>query len=239
MLHIEFLAELKRKLEPLYATAVVGGVCHDTDHVRRVMAFGPKIARATGLRFDLEEFEAAVWLHNLDKIPSVLHALKVTSLRVLLASLLGGSDFSRDAQERIVDAALRHSKKDDEPGDSALLTALRIADKLDSLGPIGIARSVSGRMTLPLYDRQNPFGFGSTSDERMKTVYDDFFRIIEWVGMLPSDAARGLIDKQDFRANVDFLRAFGRELGARLGVDNRVEQDIKRALGPYYQSYAC
>lgn len=244
----EYLSGLKQMLEELYEVGSAGGICHDVDHVRRVAAFGPRIAEATGLPFDLHEFEVAAWLHNLDRIPAVQqtqlgiltgrHALRMVSLEGQLWKLLETSDFNAGSQQRIVTAVLQHSKFADEPGDSALLTALRIADKLDSLGPIGIVRSVSGRSNLPLYDPKRPFGYGSTVEDRMITVYDDFFRVLEWIGMLPSHEARSLINKRDLRANIDYLRALGHEIAHRLGIENLVEADISRALGSYYQTYA-
>jgi len=246
----DFLQFLKKQLGELYQTKYAGGICHDVDHVRRVEAFGPRIAEATGLVFDPDEWVAAVWLHNLDRIPGESYRKLYGPQPPMISAPLPVVDWSYDdwlqkskfdaeARNRIIDAVQQHSKFKDDPADSHLLTALRIADKLDSLGPIGIVRSVSGRSTLPLYDPQKPFGFGSTVEGRMKTVYDDFFRVVEWVGMMPSDAARALINKQEFRANIDYLRALGREIAGRLGVDNLVEQDIKKALGSYYEEYAC
>jgi len=53
---------------------------------------------------------------------------------------------------------MQHGKKDDEPNDSSLLTVLRVGDKLDRLGSIGLVMAALHRgLNLPLFDSQKPF----------------------------------------------------------------------------------
>lgn len=231
-----FLKELEAKLGPLYTMPNAPGG-HDVEHVHRMVALGERIRRATQLSFDQGEYQAAVWLHNLDRLSMVRGVEKLIPLNHLLEYLLKESRFDYMARARIIDAVLQHSKKDDEPNDTPLLTALRIADKLDRLGPLGIVSGVAHSASMPLYDPANPFGYGTTVEGQMKTVYQNLFRMIEWVGMLPSDTARGLIDEKDMRAYLSFVRAFGAEIARRHNVLNESEDDIKQALGEYYEMY--
>lgn len=229
---------LEENLVPLYTMPNSPGG-HDILHVLRMIALGPKIAQATGLQFSMVEFEAAVWLHNIDRGAAVKGAAKIISLEQLVRATLDATAFGVDAKVRIIDVVLRHSKKDDELGDSTLLQAVRIADKLDRLGPLGIISAAAFRGSeLPLYDPEHPFGYTSTAEGRMKTVYNDFFRIMEWVGMLPSNQARSLINRQDMIAFVEYVRALGAEIARRHDVKNEVEADIKKALDTHYKEFA-
>jgi hypothetical protein len=233
----DFVEGLSSTLEFEYsAPRTPGG--HDADHIKRMLRMESKIASV--LDFDPWEYRVAVWLHNLDRIEAFRAPLKQKGVFGYVERVvLEGSPFSPAARARIAYAVSRHAKKDDEPGDSSLLTALRIADKLDRLGPLGILSAAAFRGgELPLYDARSPFGYASTAEERLKSVYNDFFRVLEWVGMLPSDAARSLINREHLAAYVAFLRALGKELSDRLEVEDRVEDDIRRALGSYHAEFA-
>ncbi|OGG45179.1 hypothetical protein A2673_03760 [Candidatus Kaiserbacteria bacterium RIFCSPHIGHO2_01_FULL_50_13] len=239
-----FITGLKEKLTPLY-TMPNSSAGHDVWHVMRVAGFGKRIRKCCNLTFDSNEFEVAVWLHNIDRVQPYadrISALKNSghsfkeALGVVAESFFTEEHpFSADAVARIIDVVVQHNKKDDEPGDSHVLTALRIADKLDRLNPLGIMSAAAFRgLHVPPYDTERPLGYGTTVEGRMKSVYDDFFRVLEWVNMLPSDRARSLINKKDLRAFIDFVRALGAQLARECKVENTVEDDIKKALGTYY-----
>lgn len=244
-----FIRRLKDKLMPYYALPHAPGG-HDVWHVLRVAQMGPKIRdRCRQLDFDLEQFEVAAWLHNIDRVDPFLSEIRrlqsfgwldgpVPLTVVTMAFFKEAHPFTPEAVDRIVDSVVRHSKKNDEPDDSHLLTALRIADKLDRLNPVGfLSAVVDNGMRLPIYDPTCPFGEISTVEGRMKTLYEVFFRLLEWVPMLPSDEARSLIVKEDLRACIDFVRSMGRQVAREHEVSNIVETQIKRALGSYYGLY--
>ena len=244
-----FMQKLKTKLTPLYTLPNAPGG-HDVWHVVRVAGRGERIRERCNLEFDLEEFEVAVWLHNIDRVhpycrwiaisEELGESFKEAFERNLKAFFLEGHPFSAYSKERIIDAVVQHSKKDDEPGDSHLLTALRIADKLDRLNPVGFLSAVVGSgVDLPIYDPSHPFGEGITVEKYMKSVYDSFFRLLEWVPMLPSDNARSLIVKEDLRACINLIRAVGKQLAREHNVPDVIEGNIKKALGPHYAFYAC
>ena len=212
---------------------------HDITHVERMIAMGQRIETATGLDFDPDEYSAAVWLHNIDRGAAVRGVSEIISLEEIVRSILHETAFNFEAVNRIVDVVLQHSKKDDGPDDSTLLQAVRIADKLDRLGPLGVVSSAAFRGSeLPLYNPAQPFGYTSTAEGKtMRTVYIDLFRIMEWVKMLPSDQARGLINHGDMKAYVSYVRALGAQIARSCGVENGVEADIEKALGAYYAEY--
>lgn len=234
--HTNFLENLKNRLQQPYSHTLVAG--HDTYHVRRMELLGPKIA--TFLDFDMDEYVAAVWLHNLDRAPASVLPNIGTSFYEQAMGYLADSNFDAEAKERIAITAATHQKRDDEPGDSTLLTAVRIADKCDRMGPIGImTSSMIYGYQLPIHPGDKPVALTNTALSKMQTIYDDFFRILEWVNMLPSDKAREvMIDPVALRSFIDFVRALAQEISVRFGVENHSEQDIKRALGKFYDTYA-
>ena len=234
----DFLLELEKILEPYYRPGQIAGG-HDVEHVRRMVSMGFTIAAGIpSLTFNQEEYRASVWLHNLDRVPEFKRFLESTSPQQVIGNFLQSSNFDEEAKLRIADAVIQHPKKDDDPKDSCLLTALRIADKLDRLNLLGVISAVAHRSTLFIYDPRQPFGYNSTEEGRLKSIYNDFMRVLEWVGMLPSDEARALIVPEDFAAYIAFLRALGALLSRVCNVENRIEDDLQKALGEYYTKYA-
>lgn len=246
-----FTERLKEKLTPLYTVPNTPNA-HDVWHVIRMVKLGSRIRQHCQLTFSLQEFEIAAWLHNIDRVQPYLSDIELLessghSYKEALAVVVErffrdrGNPFFEgvEAEARIIRAVVQHSKKDDEAGDSHLLTALRVADKLDRLNPLGVLSVASFRSSqVPLYDPKQPLACESTAEGRMKSVYEEFFRLIEWVGMLPSDDARGLIVKEELLALINFVRAVGAQLSRECDVPNIVEDNIKKALGAYYKTYA-
>ncbi len=262
-----YLSSLIEKLKPGYAPRAMGTGGHDFTHVERLIAIGKTIRGKTKIDFDWNEFVTAVWLHNLDRAPAfrkdierygktwalanedslreygadnedVKAFVRARGLEFYCYELLEPSPFGPEARERIVKAVMEHPKFKDEPGNSTLLTALRIADKVDRMGPLGIMASGAfrGKDVLP-YDSEHPFGYGSTEEGRMKTLYDDLFRVMEWFGMLPSDEARSVVNERYFWFFISYVRMLGEEIAERTGTHNTVELDIQRALGGYYDRF--
>ena len=232
----QFLDRLAGELRPHYTPPHVP--CgHDWLHVERMIQISREIHF---LAFDFVEFDAAAWLHNLDRAPRIIELCRTQGLRALCLDYLSGSPFDAGARERITGAVVEHSKRDDETDDDPLLTALRICDKVDrfrfaanALLAIGAHR---GAAHLP-YDPERPYGYGSLAESHLRTVACDFFRVLEWYAMLPSDEARALIDREDVEFLLHIVRRFGREVARHLGVEDRIEHDIQRALGAYYPAF--
>ena len=224
-------------LREVYVSPHVGRG-HDFYHIERMVARGSQIREH--LVFDLEEYGAAVWLHNVDRCAALKgDVVACGGLPRYLLALLEQSQFTGDAKGRIVDAVLQHSKKDDEPGDSPLLTALRVADKLDRFNPTGIVEAAASWGHLPIFDPEHPFGYDSSEPGERgaaghKSIYQTYYRVLEWVAMLPADWARELIPRQHLRLFITFLRLLGAQAADQFHVEDRAEEDIRRALGSYY-----
>ena len=111
----DFLIRLETLLEPFYQPGQIAGG-HDVEHVRRMVRMGPRIADGIpSLVFDQEEYVAAVWLHNLDRVPVMQETIKLCGQQRVVMSFLEGSNFDERAKVRIADAVIQHPKKDDDP----------------------------------------------------------------------------------------------------------------------------
>ncbi|MBI2476222.1 MAG: HD domain-containing protein [Candidatus Taylorbacteria bacterium] len=230
---MNYYESLVAKLAPLYRPPhVIGG--HTEVHVRGVEKLGEKILPRMR-EVDPAEYRVAAWLHNLDRCLALEAEIASSGgFASHLQWFLQDSPFDGAGRERIIDAVLQHGKKDDDPmNDSPLLTAIRIADKLDRLTPLNIMAGPTGRSDLPSYDADQPFGYQTNKPCHLKF----FLWNVEWYGMLPYDWARELVDKNFFRLFLSFLRELGHDIAERHGIENRIEDDIRTALGRHYEKW--
>ena len=233
MSHEQFHEDLERTLSPLLTPQRMKCGGHERTHPIRMDLMLSEMAELVP-GFAPWEYRDGVWLHTLDRVPEFTASFEA-SVRTLLAR----SPHDRAARERIVQAVLEHSKKDDGPDDTPLLKALRLADKWDRVGAIGIfcGAAFRGAQLLP-YDPEEPFGWSDTSEGGMKTLYHDFFRILEWYPQFP--LIRELVRRHPHRLErlLSFIRAFGSEIAERHGVANLVERDLAHVLGSHYATWS-
>lgn len=230
---MSFYNELIDELSPLYELPhVIGG--HTVAHVRGVERLGENIFPRMP-EVDPFEYRVAAWLHNIDRCVALKTAVaKSGGLPEYLRLVLSESPFEEGAQARIVDAVLQHGKKDDDlVKDSPLLTAIRIADKLDRFTPLNLLAGPAHRSNLPHYDEKQPFGYQTSADCHLKF----FLWNVEWYRMLPYDWARDLVVGNYFRQFLRFLREFGRDIAERHSIPNGIEDDLRTALGSHYDQW--
>lgn len=231
----KLLEGLRERLSPVY-TLPNGMGGHDINHIRRMLAmyhemtsFIPGVSR--------EEYEIAVWLHNVDRYEHF--EIKTRGLETVLREFLAPGNLVRETKNRIINAVEEHSKRDDGPNDSPLLQALRLADKWDRIGVLGIGDGFSFRgSVVPAYHYGNPFSYGCTTEAQWQTQYTNFFRVLEWYPAFP--LIRELVKRHPWRFEhfLFFIRAFAREVAKAHAVKNTVENDIRKCLGTYYDEWA-
>lgn len=238
--HDASLRKIQEFLTPYYTLPRTSGG-HDLLHIKRMIAMGPKIQSAIP-GFELPEYIAAVWLHNMDRSPELKQQMEAAGgFESYCHVLLYGTTFPGISRHRIAIAAREHSKKYNSPGDSPLLVALRTADMIDRFGAIGALEVAAHRgAELPIYNEGQMFGviyFEQNDESQLQTLYHDHLRVISWYQGL-TDAGRNLVPQKNFRFLIAFTRQLAEEVAEITGAENKVENDLQAALGIYYEAYA-
>ena len=115
---------------------------HDWDHTQRVAALARHIAQAEGA--DLEVVVTAACLHDIGRATqdasngTICHAAKGAELAV---PLLDALNLPRDKKENILHCIRSHRFRKGEEPRTLEAQVLFDADKLDSIGAIGVARA--------------------------------------------------------------------------------------------------
>ncbi len=140
---------------------------HDFDHVLRVLALAERLAAAEGA--DLEIVRAAALLHDIaradeDRIPGSDHA-QMAAERALAILLERG--VIADRAQAVAHAIAAHRFRGATAPRSLEAKILFDADKLDSIGAVGVARAfaVAGALNQRLWTEVDP-GAVATRDQR-------------------------------------------------------------------------
>lgn len=211
-----FVEFLDSQLSP--ATAAAGDAAardaaHDHAHVRRVVANARRLAAAEGA--DLTVVLPAAWLHDCVVVPKDSPQRSMASRLAAAAAV----DFLESAAyppahiPAIRHAIEAHSFSAGIPPQTLEARVVQDADRLDSLGAIGIARTfiVGGALGREIYDEREPFPQTRTPDDGHNSVdhfYTKLFRLAERM-----NTAAGRAEAERRTAYMrDFLAQLGREI---------------------------
>ena len=137
----EFFVELREKVVG-YSEGI--NPCHDIDHTDRVVALSLAIGEKEGC--DLEILRVAALLHDVarkeqdESRGQICHAERGAELS---REILKEMNYPGDKIDRIVHCIETHRFRKGSPPESIEAKVLYDADKLDSIGAIGIARNFS------------------------------------------------------------------------------------------------
>lgn len=138
----------RRQLDSRYLTEtqaqqlyILGDAAHDFDHIRRVAQLAVHLAQVEGA--DEEVVLLAAFLHD---VPNALHTATRTSHHLAAAEFarqyLAMQDMAPKAVENVVHCIEAHRFRDQTRQPQTLeAKCLYDADKLDSIGAIGVARA--------------------------------------------------------------------------------------------------
>ena len=85
---------------------------------------------------------------------------------------------------------------------------------------------------------ENPFGFSSTPYRGLTTLLAAYIYVLEFYALLPSDAARALVDEASFKRYIDFVRDFGALVARETRRRDEIEDKIAQALETHYPKFA-
>lgn len=186
---------------------------HDFLHIRRVVATALKLAREE--RADMRIVLPAAYFHDFVAIPK-------DDPRRTQASTLSGEAalrYLRDAGypaqhlEAIRHAIEAHSFSAGISSETMEAKVVQDADRLDSLGAIGVARcfTTGAFMGRPFYDEPDPFAERRAPDDKSYTVDHFFVKLFKIAETLKTAAAR----KEGAR-RVAFMKGYLQQLSSEV-----------------------
>lgn len=187
---------------------------HDMDHVQRVVQMAKHIT-ASHQDARLEIILPAVWLHDCVNLPKNHPDRKLASTfaaeyAVKELRRLGASE---EILQQIRHAIESHSFSAGIHPQTIEAKIVQDADRLDSLGAIGIARTlaVSGMLGRQLWDSVDPLAENRTPDDQIFGLDHLYVKLFEIAKTLHTDAARKIAQKR-----VDFMQQFAEEIKSEL-----------------------
>ncbi|HEY0840218.1 MAG TPA: HD domain-containing protein [Vulgatibacter sp.] len=189
------------------------GPAHDFDHVMRVVGTADAIARAEGA--DIELCVTAALLHELFNYPKGHPDSHLSGERCADEALavLREEEWSDERAEAVAYAIRVHPFSRGIVPTTLEAKVLQDADRLDSIGAVGIARcfATTAEMQRPFYDPADPFCSARAPDDKLWGI-DHFYRkLLRIPEVLHTDTAHAIA-----RQRVDFMRAFLAQLGREI-----------------------
>ncbi|NRP13194.1 hypothetical protein XMM379_000652 [Aliiroseovarius sp. xm-m-379] len=188
---------------------------HDLAHADRVWANAQQIAAGEQLA-QRDQLMAACYLHDLVTLPKndpERHRASTLSAEAA-APLLMGLDFSPQEVAEICHAIAAHSFSAGIPCETALARVVQDADRIESLGAIGLARcfAVSGALGRSLFHPSDPFATDRTLNDTAFALDHFPQKLLKLPDQMQTETGRKLA-----RQRADILRRFLQDLAQELG----------------------
>jgi uncharacterized protein len=188
---------------------------HDLHHSRRVKALALTIAEQEAAG-NPDHLIAAAYLHDIVNLPknSPLRARASTLSAEAAAPILRENGFGETDVEAIQHIIIAHSFSANIPPATPDACILQDADRIDSLGAIGIARTffIAGKLDTALFDGGDPFAGARELNDRRFAVDHFAVKLLRLSETMQTESGRG-IARQRTDAMRQFLHALGGELG--------------------------
>jgi uncharacterized protein len=196
-----------------------GDLAHDREHLGRVYAWSLRLAGEVGADCDLAG--AAALMHDLINLPKESAARAAAGERSARASvpLLEQAGYQVDEVEQIAEAVRTSSWSRGLAPTSALGRVLQDADRLDAIGAIGIARTLTSAQamagrgkSLALYDPDDPLAaMGRDADDGSYAIDHFMIKLLNLAAGMHLPAARAEAARRQ-RTMLAFLEELAREV---------------------------
>ncbi|HEU5075639.1 MAG TPA: HD domain-containing protein [Polyangiaceae bacterium] len=188
---------------------------HDVAHAERVALWTLRLAPHVAARIAI----AAALLHDAVNLPkdSPDRARASEFGAAMAARILPGLGFSGADTASIADAIRTHSFSRGETPNSELGRALQDADRLETLGALGLCRvlSTGARLGARYFDALDPWAEARDLDDRSYSVDHFFTKLLGLCDtMLTQDGRREARVRTEVL--IRFLEQLGREIGVSL-----------------------
>ena len=210
------LAVWRNRFEQAVTAREDGDPSHDLGHFRRVWRLARKLAATEAPDADMLVLLAGSYLHDLVNIPKDSPERAEASRRSAAeaVALLRGMGFPEDRLEAVRHVIEAHSYSAGIPPRSREAEILQDADRLESLGAIGLARlfAVSGRMGRRLLDPDDPFAERRPLDDVAFAIDHVKTKLEKLPGLMRTATGRRLAE-----ARLAFVHRFLEELAREMG----------------------
>ncbi|SPF79817.1 HD domain-containing protein [Pseudoprimorskyibacter insulae] len=205
---------LRAGFRAVAGAAMAQDSAHDLAHLDRVWTSCQTIAAQDG--GDLRVLVAAAYLHDLVNLPkdapNRAEASRLAAHQAL--PYLAQAGYSEAEQTATAHAIEAHSFSADITSQTPEARILRDADRLDAIGPIGVARvfAVSGGLGRALYHPDDPFALCRDLDDTRYAIDHFAVKLLRLEADMLTDTGKRLA--QDRTAHmVDFLNSLAMDIG--------------------------
>jgi uncharacterized protein len=205
------LEELQDRCEAFVADTAAADAAHDLHHTRRVVHNAVKLTADEGA--DPQITVPAAWLHDCVAVAKDSpHRASGSRLAAEAAmAFLAEMDYPEDKLPEIFHAIEAHSFSAGIPPRTVEARVVQDADRLDSLGAIGIARCllVGGHLGRPLLANHDPFCVERKPDDGRYTIDHFYAKLLRLPATMQTAAGRAEAERRaDYmRDYLDRLRA--------------------------------
>jgi len=189
---------------------------HDIHHARRVKQNAIAIATREG-RGDHTTLIAAAYLHDIVNVPKNApnrHQASRLSAEAALPILVK-LKFDESAIAAIQHCIEAHSFSANMEPTTLEARILQDADRLESLGALGIARTfyIAAKLDSELFDGADPFAEHRPLDDKRFAIDHFKTKLLTLAGTMKTDAGRAIADERTATMRT-FLAAMADEIGA-------------------------
>lgn len=186
---------------------------HDGEHIRRVVAWATRLAELEGANPEI--VLPAAWLHDCVTVPksSPLRSQASRMAAEAAIQLLGSQGYPSELLPAIGHAIEAHSFSAGIQPRSLEAAVVRDADRLDSLGALGVARCLmlSASLGRRLYDPSAPFPGQRPADDQLNAIDHFYTKLLKLSEGMLTQAGR-----EEAQRRTVFMQGFLEQLRSEL-----------------------
>lgn len=205
------LEKLSESVKQVYNSN--GDPSHDFLHIQRVVANCKKIGAAEGA--NLELLCAAALLHDIVNLPKDHPERSQASTRAAKVSqeILKKHEFSEDEIKKVTTIIEEHSFSAGIKPSCVESAILQDCDRLDSLGAIGLMRTVTcgTLMKASYYNNEEPIAQNRPLEDKKYTIDHFYTKLFKLCELMNFESSR-----QEARKRTDFMKLFVEQLRQEL-----------------------
>lgn len=191
---------------------------HDIHHARRVLLNAKEIARRESVDVDLPHLTAAAYLHDLVNVskdsPQRSQASRLSAEAA--GPILEGLAFSSEEIAAIQHSIAAHSFSANIPPETLEAKILQDADRMESVGALGIARTfyTAGKLSSRLFDGDDPFASERALDDKKYAVDHFKCKLLGLCQTMQTVAGKAVAEER-----TAFMRAFLTQLAHEVSAE--------------------